>query len=109
MLLSFKQKIGPNNKWILLLALTACFISSAIFLKLDKNQSGLEKKLDDNADNLSDQVSYQLEVANKNQLLAINQQLTRLQNDLSQQLTDLREVLHQISVITILIFYTKKH
>ena len=79
----------------LLLALTACFISSAIFLKLDKNQSGLEKKLDDNADNLSDQVSYQLEVANKNQLLAINQQLTRLQNDLSQQLTDLREVLHQ--------------
>ena len=27
----------------LLLALTACFISSAIFLKLDKNQSGLEK------------------------------------------------------------------
>ncbi|WP_088724045.1 DNA recombination protein RmuC [Streptococcus mutans] len=79
----------------LLLALTACFISSAIFLKLDKNQSGLEKKLDNNADNLSDQVSYQLEVANKNQLLAINQQLTRLQNDLSQQLTDLREVLHQ--------------
>ena len=44
----------------LLLALTACFISSAIFLKLDKNQSGLEKKLDNNADNLSDQVSYQL-------------------------------------------------
>lgn len=79
----------------LLLALTACFISSAIFLKLDKNQSGLEKKLDNNADNLSDQVSYQLEVANKNQLLAINQQLTRLQNDLSQQLTDLGEVLHQ--------------
>ena len=79
----------------LLLALTACFISSTIFLKLDKNQSGLEKKLDNNADNLSDQVSYQLEVANKNQLLAINQQLTRLQNDLSQQLTDLREVLHQ--------------
>ncbi len=90
MLLSFKQKIGPNNKWIFLLLTgfdSLFYQSSAIFLKLDKNQSGLEKKLDDNADNLSDQVSYQLEVANKNQLLAINQQLTRLQNDLSQQLT----------------------
>ncbi|MGT2949684.1 DNA recombination protein RmuC [Streptococcus devriesei] len=79
----------------LLLALSACFISVAIFLKLDKNKSDLEKKLDNNADNLSDQVSYQLEMADKNQLLEINTQLTRLQNDLSQQFADLREVLYQ--------------
>ncbi|MGT2923798.1 DNA recombination protein RmuC [Streptococcus caviae] len=79
----------------LLLALSACFISVAVFLKLDKNKSDLEKKLDDNADNLSDQVSYQLEMADKNQLLGINTQLTRLQNDLSQQFADLRDVLYQ--------------
>ncbi|EJN94479.1 DNA recombination protein RmuC [Streptococcus ratti] len=79
----------------LLLAMSACFISAAVFLKVDKNKSGLEKKLDDNADNLSDQVSYQLEMANKNQLLEINTQLTRLQNDLLQQFADLRDVLYQ--------------
>ncbi|MGT2749558.1 DNA recombination protein RmuC [Streptococcus orisasini] len=79
----------------LLFALLACFISAAVYLKLDKHKSDLEKKVDNNADNLSDQVSYQLEVADKNQLLEINTQLTRLQNDFSQQLTDLREVLYQ--------------
>lgn len=44
---------------------------------------------------MSDQVSYQLEMANKNQLLEINTQLTRLQNDLLQQFADLRDVLYQ--------------
>lgn len=83
------------NILTLLFALLACFISAAVYLKLDKHKSDLEKKVDNNADNLSDQVSYQLEVADKNQLLEINTQLTRLQNDFSQQLTDLREVLYQ--------------
>lgn len=51
--------------------------------------------MDDNADNLSDQVSYQLDLAQKDQVLALNNQINRLQNDLYTQLNDIRDVLHQ--------------
>ena len=46
-------------------------------------------------DNLSDQVSYQLDLAQKDQVLALNNQLNRLQNDLYTQLNDIRDVLHK--------------
>ncbi|VUW99510.1 DNA recombination protein RmuC [Streptococcus pasteurianus] len=55
----------------------------------------VSQKMDDNADNLSDQVSYQLDLAQKDQVLALNNQINRLQNDLYTQLNDIRDVLHQ--------------
>lgn len=47
--------------------------------KIAKLTDDLSQKMDDNADNLSDQVSYQLDLAQKDQVLALNNQLNRLQ------------------------------
>ncbi|AEZ63008.1 hypothetical protein Sinf_1711 [Streptococcus infantarius subsp. infantarius CJ18] len=63
--------------------------------KIAKLTDDLSQKMDDNADNLSDQVSYQLDLAQKDQVLALNNQLNRLQNDLYTQLNDIRDVLHK--------------
>lgn len=63
--------------------------------KIAKLTDDLSQKMDDNADNLSDQVSYQLDLAQKDQVLALNNQINRLQNDLYTQLNDIRDVLHQ--------------
>ncbi|WP_414603512.1 DNA recombination protein RmuC [Streptococcus equi] len=58
-------------------------------------QSRLEKALDDNADNLSDQLTYQLDMANKSQLLELSTVMNRQQNELFQQLMVIRDTLHQ--------------
>lgn len=50
---------------------------------------------EEEADRLSDQLSYQLEVANKNLLLEQSKQLQELQRDLYQQLLSIRETLGQ--------------
>lgn len=71
-------------------ALLVYFLSKIVKLTDD-----LSQKMDDNADNLSDQVSYQLDLAQKDQVLALNNQLNRLQNDLYTQLNDIRDVLHK--------------
>lgn len=63
--------------------------------KIARLTDDLSQKMDDNADNLSDQVSYQLDLAQKDQVLALNNQLNRLQNDLYTQLNDIRDVLHK--------------
>lgn len=79
----------------LLLGLLSVVLLIYLLLKMAKLIENISQKLDDNADNLSDQVSYQLDLAQKDQVLALNNQINRLQNDLYTQLNDIRDVLHQ--------------
>lgn len=79
----------------LLLGLLSVVLLIYLLLKMAKLIENVSQKLDDNADNLSDQVSYQLDLAQKDQILALNNQINRLQNDLYTQLNDIRDVLHQ--------------
>ena len=84
---------------MLVITLLLGVIGVALFVyllsKIAKLTDDLSQKMDDNADNLSDQVSYQLDLAQKDQVLALNNQLNRLQNDLYTQLNDIRDVLHK--------------
>ena len=80
---------------IILLGLLSVVLLIYLLLKMAKLTEDVSQKLDDNADNLSDQVSYQLDLAQKDQVLALNNQINRLQNDLYTQLNDIRDVLHQ--------------
>lgn len=79
----------------LLLGLLSVVLLIYLLLKMAKLTEDVSQKMDDNADNLSDQVSYQLDLAQKDQVLALNNQINRLQNDLYTQLNDIRDVLHQ--------------
>lgn len=79
----------------LLLGLLSVVLLIYLLLKMAKLTEYVSQKMDDNADNLSDQVSYQLDLAQKDQVLALNNQINRLQNDLYTQLNDIRDVLHQ--------------
>ena len=79
----------------LLLGLLSVVLLIYLLLKMAKLTEDVSQKMDDNADNLSDQVSYQLDLAQKDQVLALNVQINRLQNDLYTQLNDIRDVLHQ--------------
>ncbi|RCW17379.1 DNA recombination protein RmuC [Streptococcus gallolyticus] len=79
----------------LLLGLLSVVLLIYLLLKMAKLTEDVSQKLDDNADNLSDQVSYQLDLAQKDQVLALNNQINRLQNDLYTQLNAIRDVLHQ--------------
>ncbi|MDY2776581.1 MAG: DNA recombination protein RmuC [Streptococcus infantarius] len=79
----------------LLLGVIGVALLVYLLSKIAKLTDDLSQKIDDNADNLSDQVSYQLDLAQKDQVLALNNQLNRLQNDLYTQLNDIRDVLHK--------------
>lgn len=79
---------------LLLILIASLMVSLALFLNYEKQKIVWSQKLDDFADHLSDQLSYQLHLAQKNQGLELAKQLNQLQNDLYQQLTELREVLH---------------
>lgn len=79
----------------LLLGVIGVTLLVYLLSKIAKLTDDLSQKMDDNADNLSDQVSYQLDLAQKDQVLALNNQLNHLQNDLYTQLNDIRDVLHK--------------
>lgn len=79
----------------LLLGVIGVALLVYLLSKIAKLTDDLSQKMDDNADNLSDQLSYQLDLAQKDQVLALNNQLNRLQNDLYTQLNDIRDVLHK--------------
>lgn len=79
----------------LLVAIVSLVLIAYLLMKVAKLTDEMSQKLDDNADNLSDQISYQLDLAQKDQVLALNSQLNRLQNDLYTQLNDIRDVLHK--------------
>ena len=66
-----------------------------LYLKNVELKEQLNKSLEENADNLSDQISFQLENFAKTNQLETTKQLNQLQVALYQQLTDIREVLHQ--------------
>ncbi|AUW97274.1 DNA recombination protein RmuC [Streptococcus pluranimalium] len=66
-----------------------------LYRKLINIEASLKDQLEEHADNLSEQVSYQLTSSTNDQRLAISQDVNRLQTDIYQQLTDIRDVLHQ--------------
>ena len=68
---------------------------AVLYLKNVELKEQLNKTLEENADNLSDQISFQLENFAKTNQLETTKQLNQLQVALYQQLTDIREVLHQ--------------
>ena len=78
-----------------LLTLLSLGILISLFLKNMELKEQINKSLEENADNLSDQVSFQLESFAKTNQLETTKQLNQLQMELYQQLTDIREVLHQ--------------
>ena len=80
---------------LVVIALASLAMISFLFMKIAELQGQLKQTLEDNADNLSDQVSYQLEMASKDQSLELANQINRLQADLYQQLNDVRQVIHQ--------------
>lgn len=80
---------------LLILALSGLGISVFLIFKIAELKKQIAQTLENNADNLSEQISYQLDVSNKDQLLELTNQLNRLQTDLYTQLNDIRQVLHQ--------------
>lgn len=80
---------------VMLIGLASLGLSLYLVIKLTDLQNQLAKKLDDNADNLSEQVSYQLDLVKKDQVLALNQELSRQKTETYQQLADIRDVLHK--------------
>ncbi|MGT2907448.1 DNA recombination protein RmuC [Streptococcus dentiloxodontae] len=58
-------------------------------------QKELKTQQEDFADNLSEQITYQLNTASQQEQLHLTKELNRLQQELYQQLLDIREVLHQ--------------
>ncbi|MGT2929273.1 DNA recombination protein RmuC [Streptococcus dentasini] len=81
--------------FLIIIGLAGLGLSVYIVRHLIGLSGQLEKKLDDNADNLSEQLSYQLDLAKKDQALELNQQIAALKTELYQQLADIRDVLHQ--------------
>lgn len=80
---------------LLSITIASLLVSLALWLNIAELKKSIGKQLDENADNLSEQVSYQLATLSKEQELAVAQQVNRLQADLYHQLTELRDVLHE--------------
>lgn len=80
---------------LFLLVLVLLGLGAYLLFKVNGLQHQLAQTLEGNADNLSDQMTYQLDTANKQQLLELTQLMNRQQADLYQQFTDIRDVLHR--------------
>ena len=82
---------------IVLLILLILVLLALIFLyrKWQSLALLLQDQADDTADNLSDQLGYQLENATLKQQQAIHQEVERLRTELYQQLTDIRQELNK--------------
>ncbi|HEM4989753.1 TPA: DNA recombination protein RmuC [Streptococcus suis] len=80
---------------IVLLILLILVLVALVFLygKWQSLTLLLQDQAEDTADNLSDQLSYQLENATLKQQQAIHQEVERLRTELYQQLTDIRQEL----------------
>ncbi|NQI70131.1 DNA recombination protein RmuC [Streptococcus suis] len=77
---------------LLILVLVALFF---LYGKWQSLALLLQDQAEDTADNLSDQLSYQLENATLKQQQAIHQEVERLRTELYQQLTDIRQELNK--------------
>lgn len=82
---------------IVLLILLILVLLALVFLygKWQRLALLLQDQAEDTADNLSDQLSYQLENATLKQQQAIHQEVERLRTELYQQLTDIRQELNR--------------
>ncbi|HEL2075530.1 DNA recombination protein RmuC [Streptococcus suis] len=82
---------------IVLLILLILVLVALVFLygKWQNLALLLQGQAEDTADNLSDQLSYQLENATLKQQQAIHQEVERLRTELYQQLTDIRQELNK--------------
>lgn len=82
---------------IVLLILLILVLLASVFLygKWQSLALLLQDQAEDTADNLSDQLSYQLENATLKQQQAIHQEVERLRTELYQQLTDIRQELNK--------------
>ncbi|HEM2733841.1 TPA: DNA recombination protein RmuC [Streptococcus suis] len=82
---------------IVLLILLILVLLALVFLygKWQSLALLLQDQAEDTADNLSDQLSYQLENATLKQQQAIHQEVERLRTELYQQLTDIRQELYK--------------
>ncbi|HEM2744187.1 TPA: DNA recombination protein RmuC [Streptococcus suis] len=82
---------------IVLLILLILVLLALVFLygKWQSLALILQDQAEDTADNLSDQLSYQLENATLKQQQAIHQEVERLRTELYQQLTDIRQELNK--------------
>ncbi|CAM4142958.1 recombinase RmuC [Streptococcus penaeicida] len=80
---------------IVILLILMGVISIFLYQKVQALEGLLQKTLETNADNLSDQLSYQLESFSKNQIIEMSSLVNRNQNELYQQLNDLKTVLYQ--------------
>ncbi|HEM5211541.1 TPA: DNA recombination protein RmuC [Streptococcus suis] len=82
---------------IVLLILLILVLLALVFLygKWQSLALLLQDQAEDAADNLSDQLSYQLENATLKQQQAIHQEVERLRTELYQQLTDIRQELNK--------------
>lgn len=66
-----------------------------VYRRLDWTRDEWLKWQEDNADRLSDQLTYQLDLAHRDLLLHISRELGRVQTDVYQQFGDVRAVLDQ--------------
>ncbi|MFS5853768.1 DNA recombination protein RmuC, partial [Streptococcus agalactiae] len=80
---------------ILIIALASLTVTIISYQKMTELTKSVEKQLEDNADNLSDQLTYQIEAAQKDQILTLTNQLNRMQQEIYQLLTDMRTELNQ--------------
>lgn len=80
---------------LLIIAVASLLVFLYLLSKIAELKASLAQTLEDNADNLSDQISYQLDTANKDQIIALTNQLNHLQTDIYAQFNELRGELHQ--------------
>lgn len=80
---------------IALLLITSLVVNFVQYRHLERLKDDFTKFQEDNADRLSDQLSYQLTMANKEQELVINKDFNKLQTEFYQYFHDVREVLEQ--------------
>lgn len=79
------------NVLLLLISLAGLAISVLLWLRITDLQGQLNRTLEDNADNLSDQINYQLSTTSKDQELALAKQINLLQEQLYQQFSANRD------------------
>lgn len=79
---------------IIILLVISCVMSVLLYQKVNQLENQTDKHHEILADNLSDQMTYQLESSSKEQFLEVSTLMNRQQADLYQQLNDLKSVLH---------------
>ncbi|MDY4760887.1 DNA recombination protein RmuC [Streptococcus thoraltensis] len=81
--------------FLIILLIASLGLTFFLYRKVASLETILKSQLEDHADNLSEQLSYQNERAASEVRIAINQDLNRLQTAFYQQLTEIRDMLHQ--------------